>query len=311
MQKVVILGGGWSGFTCALFLCRNKKDTYIITGDKLGGQIIDSPNVENYPSVPEEGISGEDLMDSLIRQSKKAGVNIINSSAKNICKKENMFEIILSNGEKLLFDCVVVATGSKPKFLNLENEQNLFGHGGISTCANCDATLYFQEDVVIVGGGNVACEDALLLSEYCNKVFLVHRRNELTCEEITKDLILNKPNIEIIWNTVIEKLVEKDNNLNSVEIKNLLNGQKDILNCKGLFLAIGSEPNTKFLKNFIELDEKGYVKTREEVMTNIDGVFAIGDCTDGKIKLLTACSHTGVLAHFKVIEFLNKNSKRF
>jgi thioredoxin reductase (NADPH) len=274
----LIVGSGPAGLTAAIYNARADIKTIIIAGNQPGGQLTITPTVDNYPGFP-NGIGGFKLMMDIQDQVKNFGVEIKQGIVKKITDN---FKIELENGEILESKSVIVATGAKVKWLGLSKEKDLIGHG-VSGCATCDGMFFRDKTVAIVGGGDTACGDAVFLSKFTKKVYLIHRRDELRASKTEQKKVFDNPKIEILWNSEVEK-INGEEKLESIEIINNKTNERKTLKLDGLFMAVGYNPATKFLEGLIELRETGqiFVGKNEKLttMTNVEGIFAAGDCVN-------------------------------
>ena len=292
MYDIVIIGAGPAGMTAALYAVRANKKVLVLEKLSYGGQIINTPRIENYPI--EENISGYDFSTKLYNQIINLGVEV---------KQENVLSInenkeIKTDKSSYSAKAIIIATGLQNRKLDLPLEKELIGKG-ISYCATCDGSFYKNKDVAVVGGGNTALEDALYLSNICNKVYLIHRRDTFRADAITVDKVLKKDNIEILYNSNITK-INGTNHLESIEVNN------NILNIDGLFIAIGQIPNINYLNNMIETDDYGYIKSNELCHTNIDGIFVAGDIRNKSIRQLVTATSDGAIAATEAIKYINE-----
>ena len=292
MYDIVIIGAGPAGMTAALYAVRANKKVLVLEKLSYGGQIINTPRIENYPT--EENISGYDFSTKLYNQIINLGVEV---------KQENVLSInenkeIKTDKSSYSAKAIIIATGLQNRKLDLPLEKELIGKG-ISYCATCDGSFYKDKDVAVVGGGNTALEDALYLSNICNKVYLIHRRDTFRADAITVDKVLKKDNIEILYNSNITK-INGTNHLESIEVNN------NILNIDGLFIAIGQIPNINYLNNIVETDDYGYIKSDESCHTNIDGIFVAGDIRNKSIRQLVTATSDGAIAATEAIKYINE-----
>lgn len=310
IYDTVIIGSGPAGLTAAIYNVRANLKTVVIAGNIPGGQLTVTTIVENWPGFP-TGIGGMKLMMDMQEQVKNLGVeikygNVIKIETGNE-KLETRFEIQLDNGEILKSKAVVIATGAGAKWLGLPKEKELVGYG-ISGCATCDGMFFKDKEVAVVGGGNVACEDAGFLAKICKKVYLIHRRDELRATPIEAKRILENEKIEKVWDSVVEEIIGEQK-LEAIKIKNVKNGEEKILPVDGLFVAIGRTPSTDFAKDVIELKENGYVivgKNSEYLtMTSKEGIFAAGDCMDETYRQAIVAAGAGAKAAIDVERWLN------
>lgn len=290
MYDIVIIGAGPAGMTAALYAIRANKKVLVLEALNYGGQIINTQNIENYPV--EENINGFDFATKLYNQITKLGVEVKLEKVLSINNKE-----VKTNKSIYQAKSIIIATGLKTKKLELPLEEELIGKG-ISYCATCDGAFYRGKDVAIVGGGNTALEDALYLSDICNKVYLIHRRNEFRADPITVEKVKSKSNIEIVYDSIITKINGNDY-LESIEINN-----DKILDVAGLFIAIGKIPTIDFID--IETTENGYIKSNELCHTNIEGIFVAGDIRDKNLRQLVTATSDGAIAATEAIKYLNK-----
>ncbi len=326
----LIIGSGPAGLTAAIYNARSNLKTIVIAGGQPGGQLTITTLVDNYPGFP-NGVGGVKLMMDMQQQAKNLGVEIRNGSAskifklqetrnKQIAKSNNqtikLFKVELDNGDMLEARSVIVATGAVVKWLNLPKEQELIGKG-VSGCATCDGMFFRGKTVAVVGGGDTACEEAGFLSKICEKVYLIHRRDEFRASIAEQNKVLNNPKVEIWWNSEVVELNSNNqetstpSKLENIKIKNNKSGEEKILPLDGLFVAIGSSPATEFLKGLVDLSETGQVlvgKNKEHItMTNVEGIFAAGDCVNIKHKQAIVAAGEGCRAALDAESWLNSN----
>ena len=276
----VIIGSGPAGLTAAIYHARANMKTVVIAGNQPGGQLTITPMVDNYPGFP-NGVGGFKLMMDIQNQVKNFGVEIRQGIVKRIHKLES-FKVELENGEILESKTVIVATGAAVKWLGLPREKEMIGKG-ISSCATCDGMFFRDKTVAVVGGGDTACEDAAFLAKFTKKVYIIHRRDQFRASMAEQKKVLENPKVEIWWNSEVKELNGKEK-LESVKILNNKSGEEKILELDGLFVAIGYSPATKFLEGLVELRETGQIITGKNgklaTMTNVEGIFAAGDCVN-------------------------------
>lgn len=288
---VVIIGAGPGGMTAALYAGRAGLKTVIFEKSAAGGQMAYTNEIENFPGF--EKTSGFELATLLENQIKKFNVEYINEEVKTIKKENNKFEIETSNS-KYICNSAILALGASPRTLGLDSEKRLRG-SGVSYCATCDGNFYRGTDVAVIGGGNTAFEDALFLANICRKVYIVHRRDEFRAEKVLQDRVEKAENIEVITNSVPIDIIGK------FEVEKLVieNKEKEIreIPVNGIFVAVGTTPNSSFIKDTVELDSYGYIKTDENMQTSIEGIFAVGDVRDTVLRqIVTACSDGAIAA---------------
>ncbi len=281
MENVIILGTGCAGFTAGIYTARANLNPLILEGKQPGGQLTTTSEVENFPGFP-EGVDGYDLMNNLRKQATKFGARVENAFIDRIDFSEDVKT--LYSGEKAYHaKVVIIATGAAPRLLGVPGEQEMYGGKGVTTCATCDGAFYRNMEVVVIGGGDSACEEALFLTRFCSKVTLIHRRDELRASKIMADRTLAHEKIEAVWNSAVEEvLAGDDGKARAVRVKNLQSGETSEISCKGVFIAIGHLPNTQPFEGILELDSNGYLvpSVGSMVKTKIPGVFVAGDCAD-------------------------------
>ena len=281
MENIVILGTGCAGLTAAIYAARANLNPLVLEGKQPGGQLTTTSEVENFPGFP-EGIDGFMLMDSLRKQALKFGAKIENAYIKSVRLDENV-KVLNSESKEYLSKSIIIATGAAPKLLGIKGEQEMYGGNGVTTCATCDGAFYRGMDVIVVGGGDSACEEALFLTRFCSSVTIIHRRDELRASKIMATRVLENEKITVIWNAEItEILPDDDGKVKAIEILKSHEGKKEIINAKGVFIAIGHSPNTKAFEEILPLDDNGYLVPKEGSMvkTKIPGVYVAGDCAD-------------------------------
>ncbi len=313
IEKLIIIGSGPAGYTSSIYASRYNLKPLLITGYEEGGQIIKSNKIENWPGEY-KGIKGIKLIKNIKKQSLKFSTKIINDTIINI-KYNNKIITLIGKIKKYYCISLIIATGCKPRKLNLSKEKLLYGKG-ISTCATCDGLLYKNKNIAIIGGGNTATEESLYLSKIVNKIYLIHRR-KLTSEKFLIHKInkkIKEKKIIFYKNYKIIKIYEKKKYLNSIKIKNLKNKREKKIKIDGLFITIGYIPNTKIFRKKIKLDKWGYIITnyknsKYQSMTNINGIFAAGDVINNKFKQAITASASGCIAAIEVQKYLEKKNK--
>lgn len=302
VEKLIIIGSGPAGLTAAIYAARGGLNPLIISGREAGGQLVLTTDVDDYPGFP-EGIQGPDLMISMRKQAERFNVRFVNEDVISVNFKKRPFEI-KTETYNLTTEALIIATGASAMWLGLESEQRLRGKG-VSACAVCDGFFFKDKDVIVIGGGDTAMREAQHLSKLCKKVIIVHRRAQLRAQKALEDLVKSKPNIEFKFNTVLEEVLG-DEMVKSVKLKNVQTGKVEELPINGVFVAIGHKPNTDFLKGQLELDEKGYIVARDEVFTNIEGIFAAGDVSDFKYRQAVTAAGSGTKATLEAEHYLER-----
>ena len=287
MYDIIVVGAGPAGLTAAIYARRANKSVLVFEAKSYGGQIVNAPNVENYPGF--KSISGFDLATDMYNQAKDLGAEFKFEMVKKITKEKE----VITNSGTYSAKAIILATGAENRRLNLPEEVDYIGRG-VSYCATCDGNFYKGRDVAVVGGGNTALEDALYLSGICNKVYLIHRRESFRGEDKYVEQIRLNDNIELILNSNVVDLVGEDN-LTSIVVKNN-DGSERTLDVSGLFIAVGQQPKNELFADVVELDEKGYIKAHDEVYTNISGIYVAGDTRDKELKQLTTAVSDGSVA---------------
>ncbi|MBU1088312.1 thioredoxin-disulfide reductase [Patescibacteria group bacterium] len=282
---VVIIGSGPAGLTAGIYAVRAGLKAVVASGDQPGGQLTITAVVENYPGFP-NGIGGIKLMMDMQKQVENLGGEIKQGIVKKILKIQKNFGVKLKNNGILETKTVIVATGSKARWLGIEKEKELIGRG-VSGCATCDGMFFGDKVVAVTGGGNTACEEAVFLSRFAKKVYLIHRRNELRATKIEQKRVFENKKIEVVWSTEVKELLG-DEKLEKIKIVNNKTGKERIIEIDGLFVAIGSDPATKFLTGLVEMEKTGHIKVgvdkKYSTMTSVDGIFGAGDCVNNAYK---------------------------
>ncbi|HPO91206.1 MAG TPA: thioredoxin-disulfide reductase [Victivallales bacterium] len=279
MEKIAIIGSGPAGYTAAIYASRALLQPILITGSLPGGQLTQTTDIENYPAYP-DAISGFELMEAFKKQAEKFGTRIVFDNVESVeLKNGGPHKLLLANGEEIITKALIIATGASPKWLGLESEKRFMAKG-VSACATCDGAFFKGQNVVVVGGGDTAMEEAIFLTRFASKVYVVHRRDKLRASKIMAERAMKNPKIEFIWNSVVIDIFG-ENQVEGVIVKNVLSNQVSEIKVNGYFAALGHTPNTSIFKGMLEMDEYGYIITKEPgTRTNINGVFAAGDCAD-------------------------------
>ena len=295
-EKVIIIGSGAAGLTAAIYAARANLKPLVIEGIQPGGQLTITTDVENYPGYADV-VQGPWMMEQMRLQAEKVGARIISDIVTSVDFKKNNKIINLDSGKTLETQTVIITTGAQAKWLGLKSE-NDFNGKGVSACATCDGFFYKNKEVAVVGGGNTAVEEALYLSNICSKVTLIHRRNELRSEKILQKRLFDKDNIKIIWNNVVSEIKGNENGVNAIELSSTVSKKIETINVDGVFVAIGHSPSTEAFADVLDMDNEGYIIAQKPgtCLTNIDGVFAAGDCVDKVYRQAVTAAGMGCMA---------------
>jgi thioredoxin reductase (NADPH) len=299
---VIIIGSGPAGYTAGVYTSRAKLSVLVISGTLPGGQLMTTSEVENYPGFP-SGIFGPELMMNMRQQAERFGAVIVDDEVIQVDFKDRPFKVT-THSETYDSDAVIVCTGASPRKLGLKSEQE-FGGRGVSYCATCDGPFFKGEDIVVVGGGDTAVEEATFLTKFGKSVKVVHRRDSLSASKIMAEKALGNPKIEFVWNNVVSD-IKGDKKVGTVTVKDVKSGKETTLKAGGLFVAIGHEPNTSIFKGHIELDDKGYIILKDHTRTSVEGVFAAGDVHDHRYRQAITAAGFGCMAAIDVERWLSE-----
>jgi thioredoxin reductase (NADPH) len=304
MEKIVIIGSGCAGWTAALYTARANLQPLVLTGGQPGGLLTTTSIVENFPGFP-EGVDGYELMTRMQKQAERFGARASFGTVEAVDFSKRPFTLTV-DGERVEAQAVIIATGASHKHLGVPGE-DLLETKGVTYCATCDGALpvFRNQPLVVVGGGDSACEEALYLTRFGSVVHLVHRRNSLRASKIMAERTLSNPKIKPVWDSAVtEVLGVKQDKVTGVRLKNLKTGAETILNCAGVFIAIGHGPNAEIFKGQIEMDANGYIIPRKGTMTNVPGVFVAGDCADHVYRQAITAAGAGCAAAIDAERFL-------
>jgi thioredoxin reductase (NADPH) len=295
-EKVIIIGSGAAGLSAAIYAARANLEPLVIEGIQPGGQLTITTDVENYPGYADV-VQGPWMMEQMRLQAKKVGARIISDIVTSVGFNKNKKIINLDSNKVFESQTVIVATGAQAKWLGLKSESDFNGKG-VSACATCDGFFYKNKEVAVIGGGNTAVEEALYLSNICSKVTLIHRRNELRAEKILQKRLFERNNISIIWNNIVSEIKGNESGVNSIQLTSVDSDRTEIVNVEGVFVAIGHSPSTKPFEGVLEMDNEGYIIAQNPgtTFTNVDGVFAAGDCVDKIYRQAVTAAGMGCMA---------------
>ncbi len=303
--KCLIIGSGPAGYTAAIYASRANLQPVVYEGLEPGGQLTTTTEVENFPGYP-KGVTGPQMMEDIRNQALRFGADIRSGLATKVDLSQRPFSVTVDSGAVLEAEALIIATGATAKYLGLPSETKFRGQG-VSACATCDGFFYRKQDVVVVGGGDTACEDAAYLAGLCRKVYLVVRRNVLRASKAMQDRVMNTPNIEILWEHQTKEVLGNESGVNGVLLVNG-KGEEKKVDVSGFFLAIGHTPNSDVFQAEIETDEQGYIITKgKSTQTNISGVFACGDVQDPVYRQGITAAGSGCMAGIDAERFLSEN----
>jgi thioredoxin reductase (NADPH) len=299
---VIIIGSGPAGYTAGIYTSRANLSTLIISGTLPGGQLMTTSEVENYPGFP-NGIFGPELMMNMRQQAERFGSVVVDDEVIKVDFKKRPFTIT-THAETYTAEATVVCTGASPRKLGIPAEQQ-FGGRGVSYCATCDGPFFKGENIVVVGGGDTAMEEATFLTKFGKSVMVVHRRDSLRASKILQQKALENPKIEFIWNNVVAD-IKGNNKISTVLVKDINTGKERTIETGGLFVAIGHEPNTAIFRGQLELDDKGYIVLKQHTKTSVEGIFAAGDVHDHKYRQAVTAAGFGCMAAIDVEKWLSE-----
>ncbi|MBI2151901.1 thioredoxin-disulfide reductase [Candidatus Woesearchaeota archaeon] len=303
MEKLVILGSGIAGLTAAIYAARAELTPLIISGMEEGGQLTQTTEVENFPGFP-NGIMGPVLMQNCKKQAERFGTRFVYGVVEKIERIKDGFKLKVGDKE-IKTKSVIIATGASARWLGLPSEQKYKGRG-VSSCATCDGAFYKNKEVLIIGGGDAAMEEAHFMTKFTDKVTIVHRGSEFRASKIMQERVLENKKIKILWNKTITEFLGDGKKLNAVKLQDTKTNKINEMKCDGVFLAIGHIPNTSFLKGFVDLDEKEYLKADRFMHTSVEGVFAAGDVQDYRYRQAISAAGSGCMAAIEVEKYLRE-----
>ncbi|MCG8338733.1 MAG: thioredoxin-disulfide reductase [Proteobacteria bacterium] len=293
-KKIIILGSGPAGYTAAIYAARANLKPMILTGFQKGGQLTTTTDIENFPGFP-EGIDGNLLMSQMEQQAARFETEIEFGEVSQVDVSEKPIKVYTTD-KLFTTDALVIATGASARYLGIESETRFKGRG-VSACATCDGFFYKGKKVAVIGGGDTALEEASYLANFCEKVFVVHRRDEFRGSKAMQNRVLKNEKIEIVWDSVVEEVVGDDSGMTDLKVNNVKTGESRLLGTEGMFVAIGHTPNTSLFDGILEMDDKNYLITQQgTTKTNVEGVFACGDVTDSVYRQAITAAGTGCMA---------------
>jgi len=307
--KCLIIGSGPAGYTAAIYASRADLKPIVYQGMEPGGQLTTTTEVDNFPGYP-EGIDGPAMMEQFQKQAERFGADIRWGVATEIDTTKRPFKVKIDDGNELLAETVIISTGATAKYLGLESEETFKG-GGVSACATCDGFFYKGKDVAVVGGGDTAAEEATYLANLCNKVYLIHRRDQLRASKAMQNKVLNTSNVEVLWDTEVKEIVGEVKGftkaLNGAILFNNKTKKEFKIDIEGFFVAIGHKPNTDIFKDKLDMDEVGYLITKpDSTATSVSGIFAAGDVQDKHYRQAITAAGTGAMAAIEAERFLGE-----
>jgi thioredoxin reductase (NADPH) len=307
MRHVAIIGSGPAGLTAAIYTARANLSPLVIEGWQSGGQLTTTTEVENYPGFA-QGVMGPELMKDMRRQAERFGAEFMTGDVSAVNLRRRPFEITVDGEQTVYASTVIIATGASPIQLGLANEKRLTGRG-VSTCATCDGFFFRGKDLIVVGGGDSAMEEAIFLTKFATAVSIVHRRDKLRASKIMQDRAMKNEKIRFLWNSVVEDIVGQET-VTGARLRNVVTGSVSEIACAGVFVAIGHRPNTALFAGQLEMDERGYVLTHDGTATSVPGVFAAGDVQDSKYRQAVTAAGSGCMAAIDAERFLEASEHR-
>lgn len=301
MQNVLIIGSGPAGLTAAIYAARANLSPVLIQGTEAGGQLTLTTEVENYPGF-RHAIVGPDLIKEMWAQAERFGTKFITGDMTSVDLKSRPLHVTVDGDQTIGTKTLIIATGASAIWLGIPGEATLMGHG-VSSCATCDGFFFRGQELVVVGGGDTALEEANFLTRFASRIFVVHRRDKLRASKIMQDRAFKNEKITFVWNTVVEEILGKDV-VTGVRLRNVVTGQWSELKCAGVFVAIGHSPNTRLFEGQVEMDARGYILTKNGMATNVPGVYAAGDVQDTRYRQAITAAGSGCMAAMDAEKYL-------
>lgn len=304
VENVIIIGSGPAGLGAAIYTAREDFKPLMITGSIAGGQLLMTTIVENMPGFP-DGVQGPELIEKMTNQAKKFGTRMVNEDVSEVDFTKQPYKVKTAGGKTYEAQTVIIATGANARLLGIPSEMEHMGKG-VSTCATCDGAFFRgKENVIVVGGGDTAMEDANFLTKFVKHVTIVHRKDSFRASKIMQQHVLSNPKIKVVWNSTVEEILGSDQTgVTGVKIKDVNTRKESTISAQGVFIAIGYTPNTQFLKGKLPLDDQGYIIVEDEVMTDVPGVFVAGDVSDRFYRQAGVAASAGIKSALRVREYL-------
>lgn len=307
IYDLIIVGSGPAGLCAAIYAQRAKLSCITIERNYMsGGQVINTYEVDNYPGLP--GINGFDMAQQFRAHAEKLGAEFVEAEVENIELLENGVKKIVADGKDYYAKTIIIATGAKHRTLSVKGEEELSGMG-VSYCATCDGAFFKNKTAAVVGGGDVAVEDALFLARACEKVYLIHRRDELRAAKVLQEAALSNEKIVPVWNSIVTEITGEDK-VESIKLQNVTTKEEQVLSVEGVFVAVGILPNTELFQEILTLDESGYIRAGEDCKTSVEGIFAAGDVRTKPLRQIITAAADGANAVTAVQEYLIQNSAK-
>jgi thioredoxin reductase (NADPH) len=307
VRNVLIIGSGPAGLTAAVYAARGNLNPLVVEGYEAGGQLTLTTMVENFPGF-RDGVMGPQLMDDMREQAKRFGADIVQGAVEKVALSQRPFTVTMDGNRVIQCKALIIATGASARLIGLDSERKLMGHG-VSTCATCDGFFYRGKEVVVVGGGDSAIEEGTFLTKYANKVSVVHRRDSLRASKVMQDRAFKNEKMKFVWDSVVSDILDVNaGEVKGVRLKNVKTGDESVLNCDGLFVAIGHEPNTNLFQGQLEMDAAGYIITQGgSANTSVEGVYAAGDVRDHVYRQAITAAGSGCMAAIDAEHFLSSH----